>query len=146
MAELSWCLKQKRGIESIEPNENLCQAYFKEADDSLAAVKQNLGKWKIIASYYACYSAVYAVLMKMGIKSEIHECTITLMPFLGFDEEQIRFLKSLKDDRIEVQYYLGQALLEDITKIKSFIVFCKNLALKLDEDAVKTIRRIVKND
>ena len=39
--------------------------------------------WILTTAYYARYFALYALLMKMGIKSEIHDCTINVAKLLA---------------------------------------------------------------
>lgn len=83
--KIRWCFEQK-GIELIEPNENLMEGYFKKAENALKAMKREKGnpEWEISAAYYSMYFSVYAILMKIGIKSEIHSCTIEIVrKFLG---------------------------------------------------------------
>ena len=38
--------------------------------------------WKISAGYYSLYFSLYAVLMKIGIRSENHTCTCEIMKVL----------------------------------------------------------------
>ena len=145
MATLRWCRRQKRGIELIEPNENICQAYLKDADESILTLGKNAGKWQVVMAYYASYNALYAVAAKAGIKSEIHDCTLALMPLLGFTVEEVAFLQKLKKDRIDAQYYLKPASLPDSLAVKRFVVRCKNLVQQFHPDQVQRIRDLVKN-
>ena len=145
MVTIKWCLQQKNGIELIEPNENLCNAYFIDADDSLKAMDKNEGKWKVVTAYYACYNALYALLMKVGIKCEIHDCTLSLMSFLEFIPAERMFLQGLKQQRIDVQYYLRSAPYIDTLQIKKFVADCKSKAGSLHLDKIDKIRRSVKN-
>ena len=146
MKNKSWCLKQKKGIELVEPNGNLSKAYLNDADDSLLAMGKNKGKWKIVTAYYACYNAFYALLMKTGIKCEIHDCTIELMALFELKKE-ISFMKKLKKMRIDVQYYLKPAPEINLTEIKHFVSECKLLTRDLTEDKIKLIRgELAKND
>ncbi len=140
MTQIDWCLKQKNGIELVDPNENISLSYIADADDSLQAIERNVGKWKIVTAYYACYNALYALLMKAGIKCEIHDCTLALMFFFDFSEKEKLFLKELKTLRIDVQYYLRPALEIDVISIKMFVVHCKELVQKLDQDKIYKIR------
>ena len=89
VVNLKWCCGKKEGIRLIEPNENTYQAYLLEADNSLAAMGKNSGTWKVVTGYYSCYSALYALLQKTGIKCEIHDCTLELMNYFGFSKEEI---------------------------------------------------------
>ena len=113
---LVWCLKQKRGIRIIEPNPNLAKAYMKKAISALntmtAALKINEGDWILTTAYYARYFALYALLMKMGIKSEIHDCTINLAKLLSkngiLPPSLTQDIAKAKQTRIDTQYYDSQ--------------------------------------
>lgn len=48
-----------------------------------AALQINEIDWVITTPYYARYFALYALLMKMGIKSEIHDCSIAIAQLLA---------------------------------------------------------------
>jgi uncharacterized protein (UPF0332 family) len=147
LEKIKWCMCQKKGIELIDLNLNLSKAYIDEADETLENVFLAKGKWKIITSYYACYNALYSILMKCGIKSEIHECTIELMYLYDFDEQEINFLKNLKEDRIKVQYYLKKIDLKDESKVKKFILKCKIILNDLNNQKIEHIRKLlVKNN
>ena len=101
---LVWCIKQKRGIRIIEPNPNLAKAYLQKAISALntmtAAAKINETDWILTTAYYARYFALYALLTKIGVKSEIHDCTINIA-------------KLLVNNGI-----LNNALVQDLTKAK----------------------------
>ena len=66
--------------------------------------------WVATQKYYTEYLLAYAVLMRLGIKSEIHDCTIEIVRLL--EKEGIipfRFSKVLEEDkqlRIDNQYFL----------------------------------------
>ncbi len=113
MASLAWCSKQERGISLIEPNDNLANEYFANAEETLTILKAITGKsnmWLATTKYYCEYFAVYALLMKLGVKSEIHDCTIALCDFLekqGFlPKGSFKLLSEDKQLRIDNQYYL----------------------------------------
>jgi len=76
MKKLKWCAKQSKGIKLIKINNNLSEAYIKEADETFDNMIRTKGNWKTILAYYSCYNALYSLLIKYGIKSEIHDCTI----------------------------------------------------------------------
>ena len=113
MVSLNWCKKQIHGVELIESKVHLSESYLEEAHDSFEAFLKNDGKWKIITGYYACYNALYSILMKCGIKSEIHDCSIKLMELFSFTEAEVEFMGSLKKKRIDVQYYLKKVELKE---------------------------------
>ena len=92
---ISWCKAQKRGINIIPPNPILAEEYFKYAGETLTALKTigNLSfLWSATMKYYFEYFTVYALLVKIGITSEIHDCTIALCDFL---EQKIYFATEL---------------------------------------------------
>ena len=133
MTKIEWCLEQKNGIELVEPNDNLCHSYFKEAKETLLQIQGKGSKWDVIMGYYACYHALYAILQKAGIKSEIHDCTIELMSLIkGFTGEDYAFLQSLKKKRINAQYYLIPEILESVALVKRFLLKCEEIAEKID--------------
>ncbi|MEK6888041.1 MAG: hypothetical protein AABX14_03795 [Candidatus Aenigmatarchaeota archaeon] len=117
---------------------------MKEADDTLENVFTAKGKWKLITAYYACYNALYSVLMKCGIKCEIHDCTIELMGMLGFDTSDIKYMIKLKEDRIQAQYYLKNIQLKDESKSKEFILKCKAVLDSLDSGKIEKIREKIR--
>jgi len=142
--KICWCLKQKNGIEFVELKDHLSLKYMQEAEDSLDACMKNIGKWKLITGYYACYNSLYSLLMKCGIKCEIHDCTINLMEFFGFNEEEIRFMEDLKSQRIRAQYYLENLSLDGVHEIKKFILKCKEILGKLNSLKIEEIRNKIK--
>lgn len=111
---LIWCLKQKRGIRIIEPNPNLSKAYLKKAISALntmtAVVKINESDWVNTTAYYARYFALYALLMKIGVKSEIHDCTINMAKLLAdsgiLTLDLVEDIAKAKQTRIDTQYYV----------------------------------------
>jgi len=83
---LNWCLKQSKGIRLVKPSDNLVKAYLEKSRNALKSMEinaqANIVEWAVSASYYAKYFAVYALLSKIGVKCEIHDCTITLFEYL----------------------------------------------------------------
>lgn len=142
--KLRWCISQKKGISLIELKPHLSLSYMNEADETLENVFSAKGKWKLITAYYACYNALYAILMKCGIKCEIHDCTIELMGFLEFSPDEVRYIIDLKDSRIQAQYYLKNVLLEDEEKVKEFILKCKTISNILTSEKIEAIRRNIR--
>ena len=136
--KIKWCLKQGKGIVLIEPKPHLSESYIKEADETLENVFSAKGKWKLIIAYYACYNALYALFMKSGIKCEIHDCTLELMDLFGFEPSEKDYLQKLKEDRIQVQYYLKEIVIKDEDSVKRFVSKCKILLDDLNSEKVKS--------
>jgi len=139
--KLRWCCRQKRGISLVEPNNNLAKAYLKNASETIEKMKMLDGSWKIITAYYACYNALYGILQKCGIKSEIHECSIELMSlFKQFSLEDCSMIKELKDKRIDVQYYLKEPKPLDESKVTAFVEKCMMVLDSINSEDVEKIR------
>jgi len=110
-----WCLRKGKGIRIIEPNENLARAYVQKARSALntmnAALKIREADWATATAYYARYFALYALLMRMGVKSEIHECTIAVAGLLAergiVKKGMVEEVSRSKQSRIETQYYVA---------------------------------------
>ena len=140
MVNLDWCKKQIGGISLIEKKQHLSESYLREAYDSFDACLKNTGKWKVITGYYSCYNALYSILMKCGIKSEIHDCSIKLMILFDFSDTEIKFLEDLKRKKINAQYYLREVNLDDVSKVKNFILRCELILNDLNDDVINQVR------
>ncbi|MCE9651713.1 MAG: HEPN domain-containing protein [Nitrosarchaeum sp.] len=110
--KLKWCAKQKYGIKIIKESLNLQKAYLKKSEDAIksmdANAKEGINEWVVSTSYYAKYFVVYSLLSRIGIKCEIHDCTISLFEYLftgKIPPKLIQDFQQSKDDRIDVQYY-----------------------------------------
>ncbi len=96
--------------------------------------------------YYIEYFAVYSVFMKLGIKCEIHDCTMSLTRFL--ETENIikpgisRILEKDKELRIDNQYYLKNKPVDiNFEKLSSFLLSTKEALKKLNTSKTKDIRK-----
>ncbi|OVE74826.1 hypothetical protein BVX95_01140 [archaeon D22] len=140
MSSIEWCKKQKKGVRLIEPLEYMSNDYIERAEKDLSSMILLNGHWKIITAYYACYDILTALLSKVGIKSEIHECTIELMKLFEFNEADILFIKELKQKRIDVQYYLKSVDFEDEILVKKFVLKVKKIIDELTRTEIEKIR------
>lgn len=98
MVSINWCLKQSRGIELVDSNLNMADSYIRMAEDSLGTMHRERGKnnvFSIAAGYYAMYSSLYSVLIRIGIKCEIHKCSIKLMDKLLFEFYSVEDVKGI---------------------------------------------------
>lgn len=150
MNKINWCKKQEKGIKLIEPNENLSKEYYQNAEESLRVLrrinetKSNI--WLATTKYYIEYFAVYSVLMKLGIKCEIHDCTIALVKLL--EKEGIlqlgifRILEKDKRIRIDNQYYLKNRPVNiDFEKLSKFMISIKESLNRLDNNRIIELRK-----
>jgi uncharacterized protein (UPF0332 family) len=153
MKKISWCKKKEGGIKIQEPNDNLSQEYYENAEESMKVLKSiketKSNMWLATTKYYIEYFAVYSVLMKIGIKSEIHDCTIALASFLE-NEEIIekgtsKILENDKKLRIDNQYYLKNKFVNvDFEKLSDFMLSIKNSLEKLDNEKIRELREMLK--
>lgn len=151
---LKWCLKQKKGIKIAKSSENLTKAYLKKSKNALKSMEINaeagITEWAVSTSYYAKYFAVYALLVKIGAKCEIHDCTITLFEYLfshSIPEEIIKELKHSKEDRVEMQYYTQEInldLKQTIRNTRKFVLNIENIIDDLNPEKTTIIRKKLK--
>ena len=110
--KLAWCAGIKNGIILIEPNENLASAYQIKAEEAMEAMHSvSSFDWKISTGYYSLYFSLYSVLMKIGIKSENHSCTIEIMCQIlngYFTSDECDTIEKARRARVETQYYVSQ--------------------------------------
>jgi len=149
MNKIKWCVGKKEGLSLIEPNSDLASAYVKKAEEALESMRVNIIKdWKISTAYYTIYFSLYAILMKLGVKCEIHSCTIEFAKrFLKeyFEETELDFTKDSLKARVDSQYYIDRTVPDEqynkmIKKTPEFLVKCKSVIIKLNEKKVKEIR------
>ena len=148
---LEWCKQQ--GMKLIEPNDNLAEEYFHNAEETLRITNlikdSNSNMWLATQKYYTEYLAAYALLMKLGIKSEIHSCTIDVIKLL--EKENIvdfNFSKILEYDkelRTDNQYYLkNRPVVIDSKKLSEILLNVRRILDTLSENQILTMRSIIK--
>ena len=152
MASIKWCCKQKEGIKLVEPNENLSYAYLKMAEASLGTMRRekeyNL-MFSISACYYSMYYSLYSILMKIGVKCEIHSCTLEFMKkFLCYFycKEDLSIIKKAFDLRNIAQYYVDKIIdkkevEEIILRAPLFFNTSKNILSKINQSDINNIKR-----
>jgi len=153
MDKLTWCIQQKNGIELIEENPNLSQEYIEKAENALRAVQALEGnkEWQISSAYYAMYFSLYAILMKIGIKCEIHACTIEIMKKVltkHFSEQDITLLQKSLTARIDAQYYTDRDVKEEqrrsmVKNAPEFYFKCKEIVITITSKEILFIREFI---
>ena len=154
MDKIKWCAGKKEGLSLIEPNSNLAEGYIKKAEEALESMRVNVIKdWKISTAYYTLYFSLYSILIKIGIKCEIHSCTIEFAKrFLReyFTEEDLDFTADSLKARIDSQYYVDRTVPDEqynkmVKDTPEFLVKCKSILIKLNEKKINKIRIEFKN-
>lgn len=142
MDKIKWCLNQKKGIELVEPNDNLREAYLIKADEALETLRTSKIKdWQLTTAYYAIYHSLYSLLMMIGVKCEIHSCTIEFAKrFLKeyFSAEDFKLIDKAFSARIDSQYYVNREVPDEnyaliIKKTPAFLVKCKNIVIEQED-------------
>lgn len=110
-----------------------------------ANAKEGIDEWVVSTSYYAKYFAVYALLSRIGIRCEIHDCTVTLFSFLFADQIPSRFIEDLrraKNDRIDAQYYTEtiRPNLQTLTNTRDFVLKIEEIIDKLTASKIATLQ------
>ena len=153
MAKLSWCNKIKGGLSLVESNSNLAKSYTKKAEEALESLRINIIKdWKISTAYYTIYFSLYSILVKIGIKCEIHSCTIKFAKvFLKdyFNNQEFKFIEDSLKARIDSQYYVDRSIPDEhyskmLALTPNFLVKCKSILVKLNEKKINKIRTAFK--
>jgi len=151
MVTIKWCFKQKKGFELVGPNENMSEGYFNLADASIGTMNRERNKnnvFSISAGYYAMYYSLYGVLIKMGLKCEIHQCAIRFMEeFLKdfYSKEDVKNIYFAFKLRNNVQYYVDKILKEEeidrlINCAPEFLSKSRKVLSLLNENKIKNIR------
>jgi len=147
MDQIKWCLNQKKGIEIVETSDNLRDAYLIKAEDALDTLKTSKSRdWQLTTAYYTIYNSMYSLLMKIGIKCEIHSCTIEFTKrYLKdhFTSEDFELIDKAFSARIDSQYYVNRQVPDQnydliMKKTPAFLVKCKNIVL--DQKEITEIR------
>ena len=154
MDRISWCKNQSKGIKLIGPNDNLSGQYYKNAEESMQVLRKisitQSNVWLATTKYYIEYFAVYSLLMKIGIKCEIHECTIELVKLLEdrdlLEKGTSGNLEFDKKLRIDNQYYLEDRPVKiNFEELSAFLLMIKEKLDNISNEKIEEIRKDIKN-
>lgn len=150
----SFCFKKTGGLKIVNPNERLVEVYKKKSMSALnmleSAKEKQEDEWILDTSYYAKYFMVYALFMKVGIKSEIHDCTIFALNSLFVEEgiidnDTYEELEKSKDLRVGALYYDKDFGREEILRrAKTAPEFCLKVESILDKITKEDIEKVRK--
>ena len=153
MVSVEWCVKQKSGLELVEPNENVAKSYLGMAEESIGELNIVVSKlWQASITYYTFYYSLYALMQRIGVKCEIHSCSLLFMEkFLSefFSKEDVRLVKRAFQMRINLQYYANRPVdvdeLEQLKKeVRDFYLKSKDVMSRLKEDDIEKVREGLK--
>lgn len=131
MVSIKWCWNN--GLTLTNPNQNISRSYLHMAEESLRVLSdiKNSDIWKATTSYYIFYYSLYAIMIRIGVKSEIHTCSIEFMKkFLKdiYDREDIKQFENAFSARINLQYFTDRPI--DKKAIIDAEQYCKKFYLK----------------
>jgi uncharacterized protein (UPF0332 family) len=147
MDKIVWCGMQ--GMVLDKPDKNLAQIYLYKASQSLKSMNEVTSiEWKINAGYYTIYFSLYAVLRRIGIISEIHDCTIAVMEKIlydYYDKDDVMIVNIAKKLRIDSLYYANreapEALIQSIlSKVEYFLEKNRNIVSTLNPSQISSLR------
>ena len=131
----------------MPPSQKKSEKYFEMAEESLNVLDIRSDLWKATITYYTFYYSLYAILMLIGVKSEIHSCTIEFMRTCLNEYYSKNDMKSIEKAftlRKDMQYYAKTSdkdiLEENARKASIFYDKTRMIAAQLDSDNMQRIR------
>jgi uncharacterized protein (UPF0332 family) len=118
-----------------------------------AALQINEADWIATTAYYARYFALYALLKKIGVKSEIHDCTINVAQLLVnhgiLCQGLVTDIAEAKQTRIDTQYYVATELNQKQIKqnaenARKFVLEIEQTIENITTKQINTIRTLLK--
>ncbi|MCB9358351.1 hypothetical protein H6503_00310 [Candidatus Woesearchaeota archaeon] len=129
--DIEWCKEQRKGIKLISPSKSISNSLIEAAQETLIELQStNSLMWKATMKYYLEYFLLQSFFYKIGIKCEIHECSLLLAEKLSkyLPKDFASELKKDKKLRIDNQYYLRNNEVDiDIDRLRDYILFFKNI-------------------
>jgi uncharacterized protein (UPF0332 family) len=149
MASIKWCLSQKQGLRVIEPNEVMSDSYLRMAEESITALNDLQSRmWKATATYYIFYYSLYSLMLRIGLKCEIHSCSLIFMKgFLSdfYSHEDNEMIQKAFSARIDLQYYADRQVDEQVIQqtssyCKEFFIKTKDVLSRMTNEQISEIR------
>src|SRR3989344_6831157 len=150
MVSVKWCLKQKDGLELVTPNNVMADSYIKMAEESISILKgvEASKIWTATTTYYIFYYSLYSLMLHIGIKCEIHSCSIEFMKkylHIFYDKEGAEMMEKAFSARIDLQYYANRPVdskvIEETKRYcTTFFIKTKDIIAKITEEQIKNIR------
>ena len=156
MVLIKWCLKQKDGLELIEPNSTIADSYIRMAEESVSILKgvETSKIWTATTTYYIFYYSLYSLMLRMGIKCEIHSCSVEFMKrYLDkfYNSKDTEMMEKALSARINLQYYADRPVDSNVIEetksyCKTFFIKTKDILAKITEEQIENIREALKKE
>ena len=154
MVSIKWCLANKNGIKLIEPNANMSNSYLKMAEESIYVLNgiKNSRIWLATTTYYIFYYSLYSLMLRIGVKCEIHACSLEFMKkclIEYYDETDMKMIEKAFSARIDLQYYsdrpVDERVINETSKYcKDFYIKTKDIISKITETQIDLVRKKLK--
>lgn len=125
-------------------------SYLKMAEDTLDSLDKSESSkiWTAAKVYYVFYYALYAVMLRMGVTSEIHACSIEFMKkylIPPYSKKDVVMIKTAFINRNNLQYYVDRPVKQeniDMTKAycMTFYTTTRNILATAKLSQIKSIR------
>ncbi len=131
-------------------------SYLGMAEESINIIgkvsKSNI--WTATTAYYIFYYSLYSLMLKVGIKCEIHSCSLEFMKeYLSkyYSEDDLDLIKKAFSARIDLQYYANRPVNINIinkikTSCKDFYIKTKDILANISDDEINKIRENIENN
>jgi len=147
---LEWC--KSKGLKNISPSYEIAKEYLKSVEETIRVIDlikdSGSNLWIATLKYYAEYFLACALLMRFGIKSDIHECTLKVISafekigILNFSFSKI--LEKDKELRIENQYYLKNIKVNlDVKSISKLMIHVREIIDSVKGDEADDLKKLL---
>ena len=110
--------------------------------------------WTATTTYYIFYYSLYSLMLRIGIKCEIHSCSLEFMKkylTMFYDKKDAEMIEKAFSARIDLQYYadrpVDEKVIEETKKhSKLFFIKTKDALSRITEEQVKNIREALKKE
>ena len=120
------------------------------AEESINAIKGVEGSkiWTATMTYYIFYYSLYSLMLRIGIKCEIHSCSLEFMKrhlTSFYDKKDVEMIEKAFSARIDLQYYANRPVdLKVIEETKrhsaGFFIKTKDILSRISEEDIQEIR------
>lgn len=126
------------------------------AEESINAIKGVEGSkiWTATMTYYIFYYSLYSLMLRIGIKCEIHSCSLEFMKrylTMFYDKKDIEMIEKAFSARIDLQYYADRPVDSEVIEetkrhSSSFFIKTKDALSKITEKNIQAIRESLKKE
>lgn len=115
-----------KGLKLTIPSTKMAASYLKMAEDTLGSLdkSESCKIWTAAKVYYVFYYALYAVMLSIGVKCEIHACSLEFMKkFLvpPYSKKDVVMIRKAFINRNNLQYYADRPVSrEEIEETKKY--------------------------